>query len=636
MDTSTGPRFIRVGAAHRFVPWGAGCVVALLILGPVLRPGVLFNLDLIAPPRLETPSGFWGLGPELPRRLPMWAVIAWVSHLIPATLVTKALMFAAIAGAWAGMSRMVERLSPGVPLLATQAAAAIYAVSPFILTRAVVGHLMVTIPHALLPWLLPLILRSPQRNSRVFLVAAAFGATGHFGGSVVLCLVVVAAICKVFDRPWRAMAAALCAQMIWVVPGIVVALTTPRIRMSGSDAFPTHARGFDGLARLSAGGGFWNRYFQVGGSGSLVAAMGAVLLGLAIVGSRSVPQPTRVVLGSLGALGWVVAAASALGGVSTILSAANTYLLFGLWRDGQRLLTLHLLWLAPCASLGAVRLAHRASERQQSRTAAGVAALPLGIALALGIPGLWGFGGQLAAERLPLSWERVRSEIRADPGTVLVVPWNQYFNLRLGDGPVRRVLNPIPLYVGGDVLVSSDNGLSSDSKEGSDSREPFATDIVERMAEGDRVGAELGQLGVKWVIALDRARGGAVAGLGDDPAVQRVVDADNITLYRLDDSVLIPTVRAEFIDWHLPVLATTTSTEDPIVLGRPWSAGWFRGWSHGSAGPGGLLTLPAGDGPIWNPAALVVLACQLVWALAVVAVARRAGRPDEAFTVKNE
>ena len=75
------------------VPWIAACSAAILVLGPVLGPGVLFNLDLIVPPRLDTPSGFWGLGPELPRRLPMWAVISWLSALVPATVIAKTLMF---------------------------------------------------------------------------------------------------------------------------------------------------------------------------------------------------------------------------------------------------------------------------------------------------------------------------------------------------------------------------------------------------------------------------------------------------------------------------------------------------------------------------------------------------------------
>lgn len=607
-------------------PWIAGSAAAVLVLGPVLRPGVLFNLDLIVPPRLDTPSGFWGLGPELPRRLPMWAVVAWVSALIPATMVAKALMFAAIAGAWAGMSRMVERLAPEATLLTTQSAAAIYALSPFVLTRAVVGHFIVTLPHALLPWLLPLLLRRPQRTTTVFLIAAALGTTGHFGGSLALFVVAVAALCRALDRPWRALTAAALAQAVWVVPGIVVAITTTRTQISGAEAFPTHARGFDGLARLSAGGGFWNQYFQVGSSGVLVAALGAALLGLALVGKRSLAQPTRRVVCALGIVGWAVAAASSLGGISSVFSTVNDYILLGIWRDGQRLLTLHLLWLAPCAALGAAHVARRAARSGNRRAHAALVATPLSIAVALGTPGLWGFGGQLAAEPLPASWALARSEIRSDPGTVLVLPWAQYFNLRLDDGPVRRVLNPIPLYVGGDVISSSDNGLSTGSKESADPREPSAAAIVERIAEGDHVGADLARLGVKWIVTLDRARGDADKGLRTDPSTEVIVDADNITLFRIEDDVLDETAASVEVDWVLPALATGAPAGEPLLLNRPASSGWRRGWASGSAGAGGLLSLPPASGPIWNAGAVVVLGAQALWAVAVITVVARVRR----------
>jgi hypothetical protein len=608
----------RPAVTARAVPWVASAIVALVILGPVLRPGVLFNLDLIVPPRLATPSGFWGLGPELPRRLPMWAAIAWLSHLVPATVIAKVLMFAAIVGAWVGMTRLVEWIDGTAPLVVTQGAAALYALSPFVLTRAVVGHFMVTVPHAVLPWVLPVLLRRPQRDRTVFLIAAALGAAGHFGGSIAVAVVAVAAVCRMLDRPARALVVTIAAQSIWVVPGIVVMLTNQHISMSGTEAFPTHARGLDGLARLSAGGGFWNQYFQIGGSGWLTAVVGAVLLTLGVVGTRTLPDALRRFLGSLGALGWVVAATTALGGLSAVLSFFNSTVLMGIWRDSQRVLTLHLLWLAPTSALGARHLAGRCLGGRRPVVAAALPALPLGLAVVLATPACWGFGGQLAADPLPPAWRDVRELVTEQPGTVLVLPWYQYFNLQLGDGAVRRVLNPMPLFLGGDVLSSSDNGLTERNQESADPRERRAAELVDQIAAGSPVSSELGALGVTWVVVLEHP-GTLVGGLLDDVHVERVVDGDGISLYRLDATARAGAPVGAPSRWHLALLAEVPRSTEPVVVARPASRGWFRGRLWAGSTDDGLLVAPQGTGPLWNAAA-VVLPVEAAWAVCLVAV----------------
>ncbi len=613
--------------------WAIPAVVALIVLGPVLRPGVVFNLDLVLPPRLDTPAGFWGLGPELPRRLPMWAVIAWLSLVVPATIVGKVLMFGVIVAAWMGMVRLVERLAPTSSSLAAAGAGALYSLSPFILTRSLVGHFMVTVPHAVLPWVLLILLRPGRRLAPTYLACFALGMAGHFGGSVAVVVVVVGCVVGRLERPVARIAVSVAAQAAWLVPGLLVAATSP-VDMAGTESFPTAARGFTGLARLSAGGGFWNGYFQVGGSGLLVSITGALLLVLAVFGTRSLPGDVRRTIATIGAVGWIVAAASALGGVSTVFRWIDDELLAGVWRDGQRMLVVHLVWLAPCTALGAERCSAwcRGRVRWRKFTASALM-LPVAIACALATPAAWGFGGRLAADPLPASWREVRTAVRSEPGTVLVLPWYQYFNLSVGGGAVRRVLNPVPLFLGGDVLSSSDNGLGGGTdrpvepgiQEVGDAREPTARTLVDRLARGVPMSADLASLGVRWVVILTTSLPDPGAGVRTDPSMEPTVLAADIALYRNERwvaSALTPDGQPVSADSVGPAFARM-SAHTEITWFRPGTGGWRRGWRAARIDERGVLVLPRGGGPVWNVATPFTLAAEIGSLIAVVTLSIR-------------
>ncbi len=594
--------------------WFGPTAVAVLMLGPALGPGVLFNLDLILTPKLETPLGFWGLGPELPRRLPLWLPISWLSGLVSATVVGKLLLVALFVLSWVGMARLTKRISIAATPYTCHVAGALYALSPFVLTRAAVGHFNVTMPHAVLPWVLPVLLRPGRRPSSTFVACFAMGFAGHFGGSVALTVIVVAILCGRRERWLSAFFVGVCAQAPWIVPGVLVSVTN-HINMASGSAFPTDAVGLSGLARLSAGGGFWNTYFQVGGSGLVVTVVGVVLLTLGVIGTHDVADETRRALVALGVLGWFVAAASAIRGVSSVFLWVDDHMLAGIWREGHRMLTLHLLWLAPAASLGGQRLYEICRRRRDLAVWAGPAlVMPLALAVLLAVPGLWGLGGQLSASPLPQSWRQTRDTIDHEPGTVLALPWFQYFNLSVDHGPVRRVLNPLPLYLGGDVLASSDNGLQQGVHETGDAREVSATALVTSLVSGNAIGSELGDLGVRWIVMLKTVHQSKYSALGSDTGVRLVINTDDIALYEVlswQGAAVDSDGRAVALHSAGPAFATLDSSE-ALVLSRPGSDGWMRGMRFATTTPDGLLSLPAGTGPLWNIATIPAVLAQLI------------------------
>src|SRR5688572_29685979 len=143
--------------------WAGSLLVSITMIGPGLRPGALLNLDLVVIDEVQVPRGMWGLGPELPRRVPLWGPLAWLSELVGGELLTKAAMVASIAIAAAGMYRLVARLVERASVATALGAAALYAIGPFFLTRLAVGQLNVVWAMALVPWALPDLLQ-PARS----------------------------------------------------------------------------------------------------------------------------------------------------------------------------------------------------------------------------------------------------------------------------------------------------------------------------------------------------------------------------------------------------------------------------------------------------------------------------------------
>lgn len=594
-------------------PWAVGAGAAVAVLGPALRPGSLLSLDLVLVPRVPVPSGVWGLGPELPRRVPYGVALAWASNVVGGAAAGKALLGLAIAGAVVGATRLVRDAPPLVRL----GAGLVYGLSPFLLTRIGAGHLGVVAAFAILPWALPVLLRPADRVPATLLWSAALGVTGVAGGTVALAVIAAGLVADRGRRLVAVAGAGLVGQLPWVVPGVVVALAGVRLNPSGR--FPTRADGVVGLLGLPAGHGFWRGSSQVGGDTSAgVAVLGGVLLALAVAGMSRLPAAWGRRATAVAGVGATLALASALPGARAVYAELTSVPLLAPARESQRWLTLFLVWLAPAAALGAARLGSRA-----------VAAVPAACAVALAVPGLWGVGGRLEPVDLPPGWAEVAANIDARPGPVLALPWHQYLDLRAADG--RRVLHPMPDYLGGDVLSSSDPELASGRQEETDPREPVVALLLERLRGGERVASDLVELGVRWVVLLHEVDWREHIALRADPGLRRVVADASVELFE---------VRA----WRGPVLTASGDALSARAVAaplarvgpsgratwhRPAAPGWLRGWERAGRTPVGTIALPAGRGVVWFWPTLVVLAAYVCTVCAVWR-AGRACKPKEA------
>lgn len=588
-------------------PWLLGITVALLVAGPALAPGILLNLDLVVTHDLPVPTGVWGLGPELPRQVPYVVPMAWLSTVLDGALVGKAVMLAALTLAFVG----AHRLAAGAPPAARIAAGLVYAAGPFLVTRLAIGHLGTALAAAVLPWALPTLLRPGESLRRTLLWSAALGACGVNGGILVGIVLLVALVADRGRRAPAVLGVALVGQLPWLVPGVIVSLQG--VSPAGAEAFDTRLDGPLGLLRLTAGQGYFIGDFDIGGGRLAVPIAALGLLVLAVAGHRRLPAAWAARAAAVAAVGLVLAAASGLPVVDGLYRAvADTALGLPL-REGHRVLALFLVWMAPAAAMGSARLSTRPEIG---------GLVPLGLALALIGPSLWGFGGQLEAVPEPEEWTAARRIVTDHPGPVLALPWSQYLRPTLTDG--RLVHQPLPTLFGGDVLLASGQGDDASPDERADPRQDLAGDLAAHLRAGESADRELAALGIRWVALVDTIDP-SYAGLEQDPSFDPVVEGDDLKLYEVrshpgaasDDEG-----RSVDVDTLVAPLASVTAT-GPVTWFRPGATGWLRGLEPASVSVEGNLGLPDAAGPVWYWPSLLVLAADGITVGAVVLARRR-------------
>ncbi len=425
--------------------------------------------------------------------------------------------------------------------------------------------------------------------------------------------------------------------------------------VSGAGRFATVVHGPVGFARLLLGGGFW-RGDDLGAEAWWVVPLAAAVVTLAVLGHRALPDRIRGRLLVVALVGLALALASAVPGVRDAYRWFTDLPVGAPFRESQRSLCLWLAWLAPAAALGATRVAgelHRRGVVAERRSLLGVsAAVPWALAVGvffLAVPAWWGADGTLRPVTFPSGWAAVGRRVDAQPGTVLALPWKEYLDVSFAGG--RRVLNPLPDYLGGDVLSSYDPefDLANPSQEQVDRRADQIDRLLPSLLSGRPMSDRFAELGLRWVVLVHESTvlpaGSpplAVAradwthyrdALAADPGMTRVLNSSSIELWRVDGwrgPLRTAQGRSAGIGGPLPIVRT--SDAGPATWDRAGAPGWLRGARPASVTKDGLVSLPGGGGIIWFwPGILVLVADGVVVGAVAVACYRlhqeSSGRP---------
>lgn len=499
----------------------AAVLLALLLLAPVLRPGVVLVQDMVFVPHQPWRAEWLGLAASLPRAVPADAVVSALTAVVDGGLLQKAVLLVALVAAGWGAGRLV----PATGLTGRLAATVVYVWNPYVAERLLLGQWTLLVAHAALPWVLAgaLQVRTGERGGTArTLLAVAVASITATGGLLAAAVALAGAGRRRAALPLLAGTVAL--QLPWVVP----ALLSPGGGGSdpaGVDAFAARAESWAGTVGSVLGlGGVWNAAAVPASRGSAAAPvltallLAVVALGLPVLWRRWGRAATALAVVAGGAL--LLALAGAVPGLSDVLRwAVETVPGAGLLRDGQKWLPPLALLYALGAGLGVERLA---ATPVRAPLAVGAALLPLAA-----LPDLaWGVAGRLEPVRYPADWAAVRDRLDDDPhgGAVVSLPFTAYRAFAWNDA--RPTLDPAPRWFDRDVVVDDRLPVGRTVVEGENPRAA----IVRRALADDR---PLGEAGVGWLLVAKRTPGEVPASATDGAVL--VLDGPDLALWRVPD-----------------------------------------------------------------------------------------------------
>jgi hypothetical protein len=508
--------------------------LAVLITGPLLRPGYLLLRDAVSTPRSYLSDAALGLSEAAPRAVPQDVAIAWASHLIDGGLVVKALLLTGIWLAGWGAARLTATVLPDTGLAAQFVAATVAVWNPYVAERLLQGHWSLLVGYGCLPWAAGAMLGlrtdgTGWRALAFWLALAGLTPTG------LLLAAVVALACVAAPGPGRPR---LPCALVTVVLTVVAALPWLAASMiagslssyqaagaPGLHAFAARAEpGLGTLGSLAGLGGIWNaeavpvsRTTAFAGLAvvATVVLLAVVILGLPVAGRRPGARPL-LILAAVAVTGpALLATGPGLTVLRTVIDAAPG---LGVLRDGQK-------WVAAAMPGYALAAAGSVLVVRAVRPAV-VGAVVCAAVLAV-LPDLaWGVGSQVRAVQYPSGWEAVAAKINEDPRPVAVLPADTM--RQFGWAGKAPVIDPLPRWVRADVLATGDLVISGRPVHGEGSH----ARSVQRLLLSGAPAAELAAAGVGWVV-VERSTGETGSAARTLATLPVVFHDDELTLYRV-------------------------------------------------------------------------------------------------------
>jgi hypothetical protein len=521
------------GALHWSEPAYA-LLLALLVGGPVLKPGYLLLRDAVSTPRSYLSDTALGLT-SAPRATPQDFAIALASQLIDGGIVVKALLVLGLWLAGWGAARLVASVLPCAGAGGRFVAVTLAIWNPYVAERLLQGHWSLLLGYGCLPWVAATVLelRSEGGPGRVFALAFWVALAGLTPTGLMLAaamaLVCVAAPGAGWPR-WLCAATtlgiALLAALPWLTASVVGAAMTRHTAANtlGVNAFAPRAEpGLGTLGSLASLGGIWNGDAVPDLRTTLFALFSAaVLIGVVAAGLPVVAhRPAAVPLLVLAAAAVLMPAALAAGpGLRLLGALVDAVPGFGVFRDGQKWVALAVPGYALASAGAAVTL----------RRWLGVpaAAITCCLALLLALPDLaWGAWGKVAPVHYPPGWPSVAAAINAEPGPVAVLPAGTMRRFSWS-GPAP-VLDPLPRWVRADVLATGDLVISGVTIPGEGSRARAVQDLL--LTGPDP--SVLAPAGVGWLVVESDSAGDMGAAARTLGALTPVYRDSEFALYRI-------------------------------------------------------------------------------------------------------
>jgi hypothetical protein len=422
-------------------------LVSLGILLPLLTPGYVLTMDMVFVPHPPIPN-------EINASFPFYALLHYISYVIPGDVVQKLLLASILLGAGIGMDRLLRTLfTYPQSQWAITAASLFYMTSAFVYERMLMGQWAVVAGYAILPFVLEALLRflrTPTWKHIWWLVAWTLLLSIMSVHALVPLTFAGLLLVGMNYRQWRkfvyklavGFVALLIASSYWLIPTIAGNNTIGAAVRDGMDtqAFATYG-GLFSLLRLH---GMWAENYGLFLLPQEVAFLPGVwqtliwimmITGFIMLWRRH--KQTAIFAFMCVAVGCLVA----LVGLGTF------------YREPHKIMILTAIGMSILVSVGAHTWLSRLEPTRPSKAIpAGVFACLLPLLLGAGI--LWGFSGQLSARAYPSEWYALNQYLERahDDRSAVFLPWHLY--QRYSFSP-RIVANPAPTFFEDQDIISS-------------------------------------------------------------------------------------------------------------------------------------------------------------------------------------
>ncbi|EWT02981.1 hypothetical protein N865_00660 [Intrasporangium oryzae NRRL B-24470] len=532
--------------------------LACLLVWPLLRsPGLPLARDLVFTPSQPFRLAWLGLGDTPARAVPLDALVSIADAVVGGAVLARIAILGILVLAGCAAHRLLRGAHP-----AARAVAGAFAVwNPFVVERLALGQWALlaayaagfvivasasrlrdlgTSPREVATRTESAVARPGPAAYGPLLVGMALSAITPTGALVGAFLAVVVG----WSRRTAAalLALAMAVQLPWLLPSLLgpAGLASDP---GGVAAFAARAERPGGAVWSLLGlGGIWDAGSVPASRSGAFGHAGTVLVLVALVAgwvrlTRLVGPVTARRLAAVAGLGLIAAVASSLPGGATLVRAVVEGIPgAGLLRDSHK-------WLLPLALLAVLALGAAADRALRGVGRHAPALLVTAAVVAVGLPIValpdattvtW---PTVRPVRYPTDFERVAAIVDGSSGTLVTLPWQAYRVYPWGS-PLA-VYDPASRWFDVDVVMSDRLRVGTTLLTGESDRAQEVGAVVEGGSPARA--ADLGRLGVRWVLVQADAPPGAAAIPVETPkgAVQRYAGA-HLTLYEIPGPVTVP------------------------------------------------------------------------------------------------
>ncbi len=518
--------------------------LALLVLGPLLKPGYILLLDYVVGPNPK----FLINGDAALNSWPVFTLLYGVSKIIPSWLVQKLVLFGILFTAGVSMHTTVPVKSQG----ARYFAGTLYMINPFVFARLQAGHIGLLLAYAITPFVigafLKLLYETDIKNGVVAGIWLTVLAIFSLHSMFVLIVLAIGIVVFVWNnrrdrdrlmRLGKCLIAFLLVFLVlnafWLFPFVFGSSPISSIDSRQIKDFETRPDGQYGVIFSVAGlHGFWHtQMFNLKKTVPIWPLLFLSFLAIAVYGlflavKEKDKTSSAIILALTAVLVVPLAAGTASWATKDIwLWMFDHIPFFKGYREPQKFVALVAFSYSYLGALGIDGLGKLMKRRYF------VAILAILAVAVYTYPMFWGLGGEIKAVEYPGSWQKANEIMQKDPaeGKVLFLPWHLYMRFRFNH-VYRVVANPADQFFERRVIQGDNLELKDVYTTSKDPESRRVERLLVKGGKGSPIHDDLVDLGVLYIVLAKDDDWREYRWLFDEERLENVFETSDIALFK--------------------------------------------------------------------------------------------------------